>query len=303
MTEKLKTIAMRYMPNSVRIGLDVEVLDIDGREASYRGYEYATGEEHYDNAVLCIKLKHKWIEKPFWINVFKGAQRKDSDVVMVIATWEKHMLESDGTMYKMDGIDCTKLEEGSESMEELIVAFFDMWFEDGGIIEDAPGGLYSAVEKVEGENFIVADFKFQRKTISKKNIEQIEDLLAEAKAAYLMSSGMALRDILQVSASTPKFISALIEHNPGQPVVFSLIEEGDEWANSFSIGFGDCSSNTVIIMDRSEFYPVEEYDINNADDLVLRHNLSAQEATEVLEFIDALYLANISIIEKDYPCR
>ncbi len=184
-------MAKGYTPPSVRIGLDVEILDIAGASEEYFGYAWRQTNEMHQNTVLSIKMKHKWVEKPFWIVIFTGSRYKATEVKDVIAAWGSYVdkdghISPDGTVYQQASI-IDDLEEGSESVQEIVTAFYDEWFGNEeldiyGRMEDDEAALTWAVERLEGIRFIDINMKIDRENPHEHQLVFLRDKIKEIES-------------------------------------------------------------------------------------------------------------------------
>jgi hypothetical protein len=193
MNKKLLSLAKRNTPASIRIGLDVDILDLKALEVEYRS-NGNTRYGLYQNAVMCMKLKHRNISTPFWINVFCGAQSIDNDICFVNATWDCQItgkldeIGVSGTLYQEDGIDPNTLEEGSESLSEIILAFEDYFIsDDDSIIDQEMFHIHNLAEAVKDINYIVIDMEISRNFPEKKDVQKLIRYSSEVTTNFFTS--------------------------------------------------------------------------------------------------------------------
>ena len=183
MNEQLQNIATRITPVSVRIGLDVDILDV-----TQNNYEYSRDGVYYENSVVAIQMKHKFIEEPFWLTLFVGAFAKRDEGAFV-AAYEDCPTGSESPLYYADRIRPEELEDGSESLQEIITAFnFQYFTEDDSDDEHAPM-FYDdpqiiwdyASEIEEANNVVINRTVLHRENASMSEIKSIQSKLDEVK--------------------------------------------------------------------------------------------------------------------------
>ncbi len=178
MTNKLLNIAKRITPVSIRIGVDVDILDIKQGQ-----YEYCSDKMNgcFDNSVVAIQMKHKFIKEPFWITLFAGAQRKESNITFV-AAYSDNKTDYNYPLYEIDAIEPEELEEGSESLQEIIDAFDYMYFTEDDAKLDIEPLFYSdpmvvsdiADKILEESNVVIYHTVLSRKNPSEETIRAIQ---------------------------------------------------------------------------------------------------------------------------------
>ena len=183
MTNELKTLAMNVTPSSIRIGLDVDILDIKQGQ-----YEYSSDklDGYYDNTVVAIQMKHKFIEDPFWITLFTGAQRRESSVAFV-AAFSECKTDMETPIYESDAINPQDLDEGPESLQEIVDAFDYLYFTEddanldrGPLFYEDPMVISSIANEILKEsNVIIYNTVLSRENPSIEDIKTIHSKLNE----------------------------------------------------------------------------------------------------------------------------
>jgi len=183
MTNELKTLAMNVTPSSIRIGLDVDILDIKQGQ-----YEYSSDklDGYYDNTVVAIQMKHKFIEDPFWITLFTGAQRRESSVAFV-AAFSECKTDMETPIYESDAINPQDLDEGPESLQEIVDAFDYLYFTEDDANLDREPLFYEdpmvissiANEILKESNVIIYNTVLSRENPSIEDIKTIHSKLNE----------------------------------------------------------------------------------------------------------------------------
>jgi len=190
--QKKVQMAHEYTPPSVRIGLDVEILDIAGVSEEYYGYAWRETNEMHQNTVLSIQMKHKWVDRPFWIVIFTGSRYKSTGVKDVVASWgsfvDNGRISPNGTVYQ-DASIIKSLDEGAESVSDIITAFYDEWFGNEeldicGRMEDDENALTWAVERLEGIRFIDIEMRVDRENPHEHQLIFLRDKIKEIEACF-----------------------------------------------------------------------------------------------------------------------
>ncbi len=303
MTDELMSIGKQYTPSRVRVGMDVEILDVDAIEVDYYGYKWAEGEGHYRNILFCIQFKHKWIEKPFWINVFKGAQAKTRDTHLVIATWNK-MIDSErsaigeyGALYAQDGIDSDVLEDGSESLVELIQAFSDHFFDDDdSLTEEEPSILSWVAEKVEDAKFFKIEARVSTGNPTINDIILLRGKMHKAEEIYRKHFGKVLCEMMLQRGDLPETIRDIITSNGISEVMFESITSSEEWGNVISFGEYGEDNKHVFAINCSELFGDETGIVCSERDIQVKYGISQVSAKKVSDYLMELYVTEMDNI-------
>lgn len=277
-------------------------MDVDALEVSYYGYKYAEGEEHYDNAILSIQFKHKWIDKPFWINIFKGAQARTRDAFVVAASWDKVIsydrcsIGSNGALYENECIIPEELEDGSESLAEMITAFHDHFFEDDDCLMSEDAGILSYIaDRVHHAKFFSVDFKMNAEAPTFDNIMFLRDKTYEAESIYRHYYGKALLQEILAYDDLPETLRVIIEGNDTDVVLYETVVDNGEWGHVFTLNPYEVSEH-MFTMVSSESFNDETDAVCDEDDFMEKYDTDEVDAALCLGYLRDVYSEKFSNI-------
>jgi len=187
--EKAKEILNinNFLPKGIDIGTRLKLVDFRASNYEYWGNKYAEASEHYDNSVVALKFEHSMVEKPFWIILFKGAQRIVSDVNFVTAFWELPEIEE--SIYKNDGISITSTKHGVETILNIVEKFNYLWIDDESgktesILHADLDMLSWLANELENILNVKISLNIPLKQIKEHHIIEIEKALSDATQAF-----------------------------------------------------------------------------------------------------------------------
>jgi len=187
MNETLKKEAEELIPKE----LNVEVLSISGVVYDYYDHKYAEGGAIHENACICVTIKDEAIKKPLHIHFFNGANYRHTDVQYFIACNEDLITKDSikhehGSFSKDDNFELEDEDENARYTQiiETITVHCEGDDEIQGALSEF--SILNRAEHIQGLKNIVIYMSISLDDPDKKEIEELEGKLKEAKEALLL---------------------------------------------------------------------------------------------------------------------
>lgn len=204
--------------------LGATVIKARGSVSEYWGYKWADGSEHYNNCLSSILISHKDFPN-IWIQLFEGAQYRNSNVTVVQAC-EKSLIDDNceiangaGALYQKEKLTYKKL-------QNMDISGRDPW--------DTFVAVEAFVEKLstlifEGDNSINTDKKFITEGFKNWNPDFFLDLARELKSKSFINIQSTINiknpDINEIEKI--KNTLSIAEQNLANPAKIVNLDIGD----------------------------------------------------------------------------
>jgi len=177
------------VPNGLPDGL--RMIGFKANEYSYWGYKYAEGEENYQNTVVAMQFRYQYVENPFWIVLFKGAQYKDSDVAFAAAFWKLPDLSD--AVYETQGVSKDDNIKGANVVRKIAQKFQYLWFEQESkdvepVIWNDPDMLSWLANEFLNILNIQINISVPEDKVNETHVIMLEDALRRAKKSLAKQS-------------------------------------------------------------------------------------------------------------------
>jgi len=177
------------IPNGLPDGL--RMVDFKANEYNYWGHKFSEGEENYQNAVVAMQFKYRYVENPFWIVLFKGAQYRDSDVAFAAAFWKLPDLSD--AVYETQGVAKDDNTKGTNAVRDVAQKFQYLWFEQESEDEEPVIWNDSNMLSCLANEFlnilnIQVNISVPEDKVNETHVIMLEDALRRAKESLLKQS-------------------------------------------------------------------------------------------------------------------